>query len=155
VNLPPVGAPTDSRATVDHVAHHRALARNVGDADDGWHDLLLEFPWVPYSGYEPVAYRRVGLMVVLRGLVWPTRAVEQREQTISVLPEGYRPSTGIEIQTGTGNYSSGNRYHSNRVDVYQDGRIVPNFYNYYGDMSGVQTNWCSLSGIWFVSEVPG
>ena len=160
MNLPPVGAPSDSRATVDHAAHHRALARNVGDSTD-WKPLVMESPWMedptdteyPYEKYTP-GYRRIGPLVILRGVVRPYRDTTVSMETITTLPEGYRPGTGRGIFVcWTNSYADGRFIAPQRVDVYPDGRVVAQEMRNYGPGSGGSTyGRIALNGIHFLAK---
>ena len=148
MNLPPVGAPTDSRAAVDHVAHHAALAVNIGDTDDAWTDVTLNSQFANYGSDHPVAgYRKaLGGLVFLKGLVKAVTAIGNG-QIMFTLPVGYRPAKRIILVGDCSYVGGGYRTHAQRIDVGTDGNVA--LFNPNSTASG---QWYSLDGLVFLAE---
>ena len=103
-----------------------------------WASFQLQNTWADYSAsYMPNGFTKTNSgVVMLRGLVKRISGAVVANETIGVLPEGYRPSATQMIATSSENTQG-------RVDIYADGRVVVN--------SGT-AGWVALDGISFIPE---
>jgi hypothetical protein len=134
---------------VDHVAHHTALATNVGDTDDAWTNVNLLTGYENYGGsYNTAGYRRIfGGLVLLKGLIRTNATIASTNQPFFNLPAGYRPINNC-ILIGGCNYNTGSAYtHAQRIDVKTDGDVCPQYVN-----STASGNWYCLDVIVFLAE---
>ena len=146
VALPPVGSPTDTREMVDHVAHHAALATNVGDTDDDWTEATLYPEFVNYGGeYATAGFRKVaGGLVLLKGLVKTATTISGISQGIFALPEGYWPSQWTRL-VGACNYSTGSYLvHGTAITILYMGEV-----SLVWPPGTAAGQWYSLDGLLF------
>jgi hypothetical protein len=115
--------------------------------DSGWHyvggvgEPAFENSWVNYGSWGDAAFRRIGTIVYLSGLI----KNGTNPATMFTLPEGYRISATIN---GTGGHIFSGHDSSlvnHRIDVYADGKVNAN---------GVSTGYVSLNGIRFITDDP-
>lgn len=69
-------------------------------ADSGWQTATLASDFAAYNTSAPAAqYRKVGLVVQVKGVVTPTATLagSSTRRTIFTLPAGYRPSSTLEF----------------------------------------------------------
>jgi type II secretory pathway pseudopilin PulG len=107
-------------------------------AATGWNSLTYQNSWSDYgSGYNTGAYTKTSAgIVLLKGLIKRTGTGTVNE-TIAVLPVGYRPSAPLIFGVSTNPDASG------RIDVYPDGRIT---------IAAGDTTWMTLENIHFVAD---
>jgi len=112
----------------------------TGEFDDGWRNLTLLAGWVKYGGsvYATPAYRKVGNMVEIKGLMSSGSVATQTR--IAVLPEGFRPS---EMRLFTVVSHTGAAYVNARLDVHSNGDIT---------MENMGNGFTSLDGVLFRAE---
>lgn len=98
--------------------------------DTGWLTPTLNSPWIQYDNTNwPARYRRLNGVVYCKGLVRYTSGIG--DQTITTLPEGFRPSTALILTSHDASHTVKSVY------VYATGAIqVP---------SGTHSTWMAFN----------
>lgn len=114
---------------------------NAGLADSGWIDLTLNSGWQLTSYATDVPqYRKIGKLVILRGLVDATSSVNG---DIATLPVGYRPGRGAYNRFVVSHHT--NEYAA--ISVSADGKIK----DIMKSTGTPRTNLC-LNGVMFLTD---
>lgn len=102
--------------------------------DASWQKLVLQNGWNHYSSYGDAYYSKTFEGVVyFKGNVW--KGVTDKETTIAVLPEGFRPRNQIYLQ------ALNNSYGNAILSLHPDGRLVVK--------EGVDKTWLNLDNVSF------
>ena len=107
----------------------KSLKEYVDNREERIRADLIDVPWIAMNltgtgwsnygfGWAPAAYRRVGDIVQIRGLIGSGNV----GNVIAVMPVGYRPLFN-QIMSGQVDYGAG--YQSARIDISTLGVLVP------------------------------
>jgi hypothetical protein len=108
-----------------------------------WTPMTLNAPWIRHTGYtwSGPAYRKVGDIVYLRGLLTTEPTSVSDGSQVAVLPAGYRPSLNLMFVLPHAKTSA--NFAAARIDVYPDGAL------YYGYQGAGAVNYMSFANLSF------
>ena len=101
--------------------------------DSGWLDLTLQNSVIAFNDEQKPQYRRMGKMILLRGVI---KNVSAFETVVATLPVNYRPVKRIIFAIP----STGTKF--SRISINPDGRIV---YEQSSDNVVGTSNWHSVA----------